>query len=362
MVTYPALPFDVIHHICSTVYHMNHKAFCSLSLVDQRIRTACIPFLFEEIIFDRQWGEDGIPWDGVPDAIEDILKQRAILNAVRSLHFQPWVHKFEESPIPTAFFKLLFSLPNLRHLAILLQSPYQDQFRRELGLIDEDTIQSGKKLLPTVQSVRIASAAWMFISDCSPNLVALDVTNASTTNWPPHQDPDLDIAKLGKIHPELEELYCDLPGTEPNVREIADHLPRIQGLGLWGRGYREPNGILDHLHAFTRLKNLKSLSVPGASGLGMGFYPPRCGNAYRQDPGLRDKAAKQGRDTMEKFMRGIETRIISEKGSTLREVVVGSISWGGQEIWEKGEDGKLRRNKAIERSGRTRKVIKVTKL
>lgn len=362
MITYSTLPFDVVHHICSSVYRLDHKTLCNLSVANKQTRVACIPFLFEEIIFDKQWGEGDIPWDGVSDSIEVLLKQSEILNAVRSFHLQPWVRNPEGSPIPSAFFKLLFSLPNLEHVAILLQAHFHDQVKSEFGFNIEELAQSQPKLLPTVHSLRIPSPAWMFISDCSPNLTTLDITHASTTNWPSHETPELNIVQLGKTHPKLEELHCALTGFADTIKEIAHNIPRIQCLGLGGYGYREPNGIMDHIHAYSHFKHLESLSIPGPAELGMGFYPPRCGNAYFSNPGLREKVAKQSRDTVERVMRGFEAEIISGCGLPLREVMVGTKSWGSQTMWEKGDDGKLHRSKIVERSRRTTKVVKLTEV
>ena len=94
----------------------------------------------------------------------------------------------------------------------------------------------------------------------------------------------------------------------------------------------------------------------------MGFHPPGCGNAYRSNPGLREKVNKQRIETVNRLMHGVETHVMNHEGSTLREVIIGS-KWGyWQTVWEKGSDGKLREAKVIRRSPRTSRVTAVERL
>ncbi|KIM28395.1 hypothetical protein M408DRAFT_23777 [Serendipita vermifera MAFF 305830] len=245
MGTYSKLPFDVIYHICLAVQDSNHKSLCNLSEVDRRTRLACIPLLFEGMVFDPQWGERAIPWDGFPEMIEDIIGNSVILNTVRSFHFQPGVRNAKDWPIPTSFFKLLFALPNLRHLALLLQDDYRHQVKCEFGLTDEEPIPTTRrKSLSTLNSLMIMSPEWIFLSDCSPNLKTLDVVQSSPCDWDSPQALDIDMAQLGRQHPDLKEFHCSVTGIDKNIKEIATSLPSIQILGLYGSGYSEPNGIL----------------------------------------------------------------------------------------------------------------------
>lgn len=109
----------------------------------------------------------------------------------------------------------------------------------------------------------------------------------------------------------------------------------------------------DHINAFNSFKHLKSLSLPSVSDLGMGYDPPRCGNAYFGNPGLVDRLKKQKDEIIVRLMHGINVEVIMQERSTLCEVVLGPRHWGSQIIWEKGEKGELYESKAVERFRKT---------
>jgi len=83
MLTYTDLPFDVIHYICSAVKVIDGKTLLALSMVDRQTRTACIPFLFMEIIYDHQYYKSEIPWDGLEQSAEALLANETIKAAIR---------------------------------------------------------------------------------------------------------------------------------------------------------------------------------------------------------------------------------------------------------------------------------------
>jgi hypothetical protein len=94
----------------------------------------------------------------------------------------------------------------------------------------------------------------------------------------------------------------------------------------------------------------------------MGFCPPRCGNAYRSNPGLLEEVKRKHNEVIQRLMDGISSEVIAQQGSTLCEVTVGEREWGTPELWEKGEDGRLFASKKVERSRRTQKIIAMTPL
>src|SRR6201999_210268 len=73
----------------------------------------------------------------------------------------------------------------------------------------------------------------------------------------------------------------------------------------------------DHLGAYNAIKHLKSLSLPDASYLGMGYHPPRCGNAYFHNSGLREKLRKQRKEIIAHLMHRISIEVVKREGSTL---------------------------------------------
>ena len=83
MTTYSDLPFDAIYYICVTAAALDSQVLRTLSLVDRCTREACIPLLFKDIVFDSQYREGSVPWDGLEAEIENLLGKEHILKAVR---------------------------------------------------------------------------------------------------------------------------------------------------------------------------------------------------------------------------------------------------------------------------------------
>lgn len=115
------------------------------------------------------------------------------------------------------------------------------------------------------------------------------------------------------------------------------------------------------MYAYKDLKHLKSLYIPGIKELGLGFHGAGCGFAYFNVPGLRQKVEKHREETEERVASKVDTLFMMGNESSLCELILGPRHWGPQILWEKGEDGKLYRSKAIHRSRRTSKVVTISK-
>jgi hypothetical protein len=100
------------------------------------------------------------------------------------------------------------------------------------------------------------------------------------------------------------------------------------------------------LPSYTKLAKLTALSLADESSLGLGFYPPRCGNAYRQ-PGVRERVQKDREEAYARLIDGVERFLIQGKDvrgtCTLKQLTVGHTKWGYKNFYVKGDDGKLKR-------------------
>jgi hypothetical protein len=85
MVTYSDLPFDIISHLCSTVWASEGNNLLALSLVNHQTQAACIPFLFTEVKFNCKWDKGETGWDGCePEpGLNALLANEAIRRAIK---------------------------------------------------------------------------------------------------------------------------------------------------------------------------------------------------------------------------------------------------------------------------------------
>lgn len=99
------------------------------------------------------------------------------------------------------------------------------------------------------------------------------------------------------------------------------------------------------MSSYTQLAKLTALSLADESSLGLGFYPPRCGHAYRQ-PGVRERVQKDREEACARLINGVERILIQGRANQgtciLKQLTVGREKWGYKNVYVKGDDGKLR--------------------
>jgi hypothetical protein len=104
--------------------------------------------------------------------------------------------------------------------------------------------------------------------------------------------------------------------------------------------------IQDHLSSYTKLSKLTALSLADLSCLGLGFHPPRCGNAYRQ-PGVRERVQKDREEAWARLIDGVERFLLQGRAGrgtcVLKQLTVGRKEWDRQDFYVDGNDGKLKR-------------------
>jgi hypothetical protein len=138
--------------------------------------------------------------------------------SLRSLHFRLWVWRPETSPVPRVLFDLLFSLRNLSKLHLDLQLEYSTQVKKEFDVVDDVLPGVDAKTLITLESLTITSPEWIFIAECAPNLTSLDIMASKHDYWSPHMEVNIDMARLGKSHPNLTRLHCGETGMASHIQ------------------------------------------------------------------------------------------------------------------------------------------------
>lgn len=350
MITYEDLPFDVIHHICAVAYGMSVNMDHAMSLVNQHTRTACIPILFRELIYTRGYDERMIPWEEFEEGVELLLKNKSILRAVKSFHFRLWVNFPENYPIPEAFFRLLYSLPNLSDLAIIPNPEYLPRFKSEFDVVKGNPSQSSPNVLPEIRHLTIHSPDWLFLGDCTPSLTSLDIELVAM-GFHPHMGLTIDVYRLGKSHPNLTSLHCDEIARPHVIEEIAANLPQLRSLGLYANPYGDRYEDFHYLNAYKQFSYLESLSLPAPGEVVMRSVPYEMAH-----PNIQKQIRQERRDAVGRLINGINTQLLGYKGCTLKEVIIGSRISFAQSVWENGNDGKLHESKIIHRSWHTWKI------
>jgi hypothetical protein len=138
----------------------------------------------------------------------------------------------ETSPVPRVLFDLLFSLRNLSKLHIDLQLEHLTQVKKEFDIVDDVLPSVDAKTVITLESLIIPSPEWMFIAECAPNLTSLDIMSSRHYYWSSHMKLDIDMARLGKSHPNLTRLHCGETGMASHIqgqsaRDSASRLMNI---------------------------------------------------------------------------------------------------------------------------------------
>jgi len=144
----------------------------------------------------------------------------------RKLHFRPYVatRLIAASPIPNAFFTLLFSIPNLSEMIFCPQFEYLAQVKEEFYAIEDVLPELDPKLLLMLEALTLPSPEWMFVAEYCPRLKSLEVLSRTQNPWHAYDELDIDIVRLGKTHPDLTKLHCRVTGIRTHVHGRFGHL------------------------------------------------------------------------------------------------------------------------------------------
>lgn len=270
MANYSNLPYDILHCICLSVLDCSASSkvdsdLLNLSFTDHRTREITIPILFQHLSFQSKWGK--MSKEYLDDVIEAIRQNNRILWAVRQVinnrvddififsnrkvTLRDYIYQCAVEEFPAKLGRLLFELPQLSTLIIDLPFKSSASFVNALKMSTSGNTDSA--MLPSVHDLTIQDYQWQCLTQLFPNLQSLIVKTSPVWRSP---IPLLDIAALGRVHPQLRRLHCSevcgreiLEGAEIDTRtqfvvnkaiELAEHLPLVEDLGFL-RGY--PRGF-----------------------------------------------------------------------------------------------------------------------
>lgn len=74
--------------------------------------------------------------------------------------------------------------------------------------------------------------------------------------------------------------------------------------------------------------------------MGLSFSPPLCGNAYFNNPGLRERVTQDRKDAHARLIQALETHLTTDPISLLESISMGFP--GSYSIYEVGKDRLLR--------------------
>lgn len=130
-----------------------------------------------------------------------------VWHAFRSFHLEPRLSSPKDSAIPKSLFTFIFSLKNLSSLSVLFQPDYFVQVKKEFNVVSGGSSRQSFRLLPNLQHLTIRSPGWMFIGESAPNLTSLDIKESAAGHYP-WNGITMDVARVGRLHPNLTSLHC----------------------------------------------------------------------------------------------------------------------------------------------------------
>ena len=243
------------------------KSIKMLSSVNRHMRLVLQPIVFRSISIDVR------SWHIALQALKLVESSQVIGECMRSFHLRIYDYargSFEcVDGIPEAFASVLNRTPKLDKLSVAV--PDYESRSYEVAL------HSAEVYLPSVRSLVLSpELPWML--DFCPG------TNKVSTckDWPMRRTrPDqhsLDFVQAlararGVQTFEMEENWnADL------VQRVHAAMPDLECLAI--QGWNQYFQLRDLLKPLKCFQVLKTLYLPMASELGIGFHPPDCGNAY----------------------------------------------------------------------------------
>ncbi|KAG9031853.1 hypothetical protein FS842_004213 [Serendipita sp. 407] len=192
---------------------------------------------------------------------------------------------------------------------------------------------------------------------------------------------NLDISRSGLTHPNLKRLPCQICCSNENVLEIARHLPNPEGIGLFHGlyGYYEEededwenrsvlvsqrhspmefaHSAQDHLRCYLALPNLRCIHFPNVKHLMLGHYPPECGIGILGDIFCLKKLVSEAKAANNRLIEAVELDILAKSGSRLSKGVIGSYRGSFQDVYELGDNRKLKITRYVSHDGRGRRKV-----
>ncbi|KDQ51218.1 hypothetical protein JAAARDRAFT_41279 [Jaapia argillacea MUCL 33604] len=288
----------------------------ALSMVDSGTRKISYPWVFEQASFC-----DSSTWVEFDERMKVTLKNPALCRAIRSFKIHRWFSEPDAnrptsmtySLLPT----LLSSLPRLHTLTFRIQDSFVPSFRSSF---------SAHGPLLTVSTLYISLGCTFLISHC-PNIQDFECDEL-------YQDEEVRVEtwaeELGHCA-GMRVLRPHLPIGSGMLRALLKHVPQLEeiyfnmGVIAWRaepEDKENTEGIMKFLPSIASFTSLRILDLPTPSCLDIGFHPPRCGNAYFNNPGLVKRIARERGEAADRVAGAVEVMCPS-----VRELWVGSACY-----------------------------------
>jgi hypothetical protein len=269
---------DGFYEICKTILETTcqnrqgkpitgHQSIKSLSATNRDMRTRLEPMVFRSICVDVRY------WVRTLENLERIERCKAIQHHIRRFYLKIYLPHDDEMKripeLPERFVGIFRRAPKLEKLSISVPDKEVESYQLAIQKPDTD--------LSSVRTLAFGKGFEWLVELCP------QVTTISTCDdWPTRgirpAQPSYDLVRIASLATKLRVLEIKEYWSAELIEHIATLIPNLQGLGLLGMLQYFKLG--DLLTPLSRFRDLKTLSIPMASELGIGFNPPDCGNAY----------------------------------------------------------------------------------
>ena len=269
---------DVFYEICEALLQTTsqdergnpvngHQYLKFLSSTNRNMRIRLEPRVFKTIYIDNR------SWHITLQALELIAKCQAAHRNMKKFHLK--IYNYVPGSlepvdgIPAAFANILQTANHLEKLSIDVPEYEAKEYQKAL--------ERTKIRLPLVRSLELGPHTIWMIKYC-PNVAALSTCKGWMAPATRPYDYSFDLIQAARPASHIRSLEVEEHWSTELIEATAQKLPYLRHLGILGlvQYFR----LKEFLPALGRLKRLRSLRLPMASELDIGFCPPDCGNAY----------------------------------------------------------------------------------
>jgi hypothetical protein len=269
---------DVFYEICGALLGASsrdqqgqpvtgHQSLKLLSSTNRFMRARLESMVFQSIYIDVR------SWHITLQALELITKCRGALQNMKKFHLRVYNYapgSLEPTDgIPAAFAKIMHTTHWLEKVSIDVPEyeakEYQNALRRT------------EIRLPSIRDLELGPHTVWMVKYC-PNATSLSTCKGWLEPAIRPSQFSFDLIRAARSANHIQSLEIEEHWSTEFIEATALKLPHLKHLGILGM--TQYFKLKDFLPALGRLKHLKSLRLPMAAELDIGFCPPECGNAY----------------------------------------------------------------------------------
>ncbi|OCL02599.1 hypothetical protein AOQ84DRAFT_392860 [Glonium stellatum] len=327
---------DVLYEICWSVGALTTDVgntqgqvpLKNLSLVNKHFREITVSILFRNVCVVGPASESRMmiegDWMTARAAIAAL--QNSLVKYIRNFKFDIYTSERPTEPPAEEDFKQLVKfldrMPQLRKLLLYVPLPHLKAL--------ESAFEATEIMLPSVK-ILVFNPLCVFLMNKCPNLEVASVHMPDDWVYQRPFPDSVDTVQEFKVTlinalrstKNLRRFEAKGPWHMNDLHALTTVAPKLQWLEMRGGWYVHEVDLLTSLAALSQFKNLERLDLADAYQLGLGFNPPRCGNAYMGPggAGVRKQVEEDRKKTEE-----IAARAAFSSCTSLKEVWVGELS------------------------------------